>query len=136
MHYPCSLLPAKADQSLQAAADVADAQAEAAVHAAAITNDLASSEPTLKNFEGNFCLITGGSSGIGLALAKNLASKGANICILARDPIKLEAACQEISALARHPTQKIMTLSVDIAREAQTRAALQEFASSTARLIC
>uniref|UniRef100_A0A7C9EJC1 3-dehydrosphinganine reductase n=2 Tax=Opuntia streptacantha TaxID=393608 RepID=A0A7C9EJC1_OPUST len=40
--------------------------------------------------------ITGGSSGIGLALAHRVASEGARVSILARDHAKLEAAKQEI----------------------------------------
>lgn len=40
--------------------------------------------------------ITGGSSGIGLALAHRAASEGARVSILARDHAKLEAAKQEI----------------------------------------
>ncbi len=42
-------------------------------------------------------LITGGSSGIGLALAKELAQTGTNLCILARDPEKCENTKEQIS---------------------------------------
>lgn len=41
--------------------------------------------------------ITGGSSGIGLALAHRFASEGARVSILARDQAKLDAAKQAIS---------------------------------------
>ncbi|KAJ8450494.1 hypothetical protein Cgig2_002179 [Carnegiea gigantea] len=40
--------------------------------------------------------ITGGSSGIGLALARRVASEGARVSILARDHAKLQAAKQDI----------------------------------------
>ena len=43
-------------------------------------------------------LITGGSSGIGLATAKRCAEAGARVIIAARDPDKLEAARAEIAA--------------------------------------
>lgn len=59
-------------------------------------------------------LITGGSSGIGLALAKILASEGVNVCILARDKQRLAQALQEINALTIRSGQKITTLSCDI----------------------
>ncbi|GAB2215620.1 hypothetical protein Droror1_Dr00020009, partial [Drosera rotundifolia] len=41
-------------------------------------------------------LITGGSSGIGLALARQFASEGARVSILARDRRKLEEAAEDI----------------------------------------
>lgn len=40
--------------------------------------------------------ITGGSSGLGLALAKYMASKGASVTIVARDQKKLDEAKLEI----------------------------------------
>ena len=43
-------------------------------------------------------VITGGSIGIGLAVAKGLAAEGAHIAIVARDPARLEVARKEISA--------------------------------------
>ncbi len=44
---------------------------------------------------GRVVLITGGSSGIGLAAALKLAAAGGVVVIAARDPVKLEAAQQE-----------------------------------------
>jgi len=46
---------------------------------------------------GKVVLITGGSSGIGLATAERCASAGARVVIVARDPEKLEAARQQIA---------------------------------------
>jgi 3-dehydrosphinganine reductase len=45
-------------------------------------------------------ILSGGSSGIGLALAKKLARIGYNISILARDGEKLKRACVDIEAAA------------------------------------
>ena len=44
---------------------------------------------------GRVVLVTGGSSGIGLAAALKLAAAGGAVIIAARDPVKLEAAQQE-----------------------------------------
>jgi 3-oxoacyl-[acyl-carrier protein] reductase len=48
--------------------------------------------------EGKRALVMGGSSGIGLAIAKSLADEGARVAISARNPEKLERAASEIGA--------------------------------------
>jgi len=54
---------------------------------------------TLKGkVRGRVVLITGGSSGIGLAAAKKIAGAGAKVLIVARDPQKLAEARKEIEA--------------------------------------
>jgi len=58
-------------------------------------------------------LITGGSSGIGLALAKALIQEGLNLCLLARDIPKLEKAQAEVAALAINEDQKVDIISCD-----------------------
>lgn len=55
------------------------------------------STPTYSNIlEGKNVLITGGSSGIGFAIAKKCASCGANVLISGRNVAKLESAVLEI----------------------------------------
>src|SRR5258707_5046887 len=53
--------------------------------------------PELGRFEGTVVLITGGSSGIGLATAKRLASEGASLCIVSspKDEALLADALRE-----------------------------------------
>jgi short-subunit dehydrogenase len=58
-------------------------------------------------------LITGGSSGIGLALAKALIQEGLNLCLLARDIPKLEKAKAEVAALAITKDQEVDIISCD-----------------------
>ncbi|MDH6213396.1 SDR family oxidoreductase [Streptomyces pseudovenezuelae] len=46
-------------------------------------------------------IVTGGSSGIGLATARSLAERGAKVSLIARGRERLEAAAKELSAAAR-----------------------------------
>lgn len=53
------------------------------------------------DIEGKVAIVTGGSSGIGLAIAKTFHEEGALVVINGRDRAKLEAACLEIGGNAR-----------------------------------
>jgi len=64
------------------------------------------------NIESARALVTGGSSGIGLATARLLASRGARVAICGRDRAKLERAAKEIGALA---------VPADVGREGDRR---------------
>jgi NAD(P)-dependent dehydrogenase (short-subunit alcohol dehydrogenase family) len=65
---------------------------------------------------GKVVLVTGGSSGIGLAAAKKFAEAGAITIIVARDDAKLQEAKKEISEFAGKAAQ-VVTYSADIASE-------------------
>lgn len=82
------------------------------------------------NFENQLALITGGSSGIGLALAKKLAESGADVWILARDSARLESACQEVSAVRRSELQRVGVISADVSDYTKTAKALEAFTAS------
>lgn len=68
-------------------------------------------------------LISGGSSGIGLALARRLAAGGWNVSILARDEARLSAALSDIESSKREPEQSVLSLAADVSdMEATERA--------------
>jgi len=59
-------------------------------------------------------IITGGSSGIGLATAKICATRGYDVAIVGRSADKLAAAAVELNALATASGQRILTRSADL----------------------
>ncbi len=65
-------------------------------------------------FKRSLALITGGSSGIGLALGKALLQEGMDVCILARDEEKLSQAITELSPHKAQESQRIHSLSCDV----------------------
>lgn len=74
--------------------------------------------------DGCTAVVTGGSSGIGLAAAGLLAARGTHLALLARDPERLEAAREAVSAHARDAGQRIIAVPCDVADRAQTAAAV------------
>ena len=95
--------------------EAAEAAAEGTVHTADIKT-MTSKQPDL---QGKITLISGGSSGIGFALAKLMAKNGASLIILARDEEKLAKAKAEIEAVCVSPDQTVRTLSVDMRSAAE-----------------
>ena len=75
---------------------------------------------------GTHAIITGGSSGIGLAIAKQLAARGMNVSILARNVGRLAAARAMIEQERRHPSQRIACLAVDVAEREPLEAAIRQ----------
>jgi 3-dehydrosphinganine reductase len=60
-------------------------------------------------------IITGGSSGIGKAIALKLALSGAHITLIARTRSKLDAAKAEVEAAQSQPGQQVLALTADVA---------------------
>ena len=68
---------------------------------------------------GHAAFITGGASGIGLALARRFASAGMRVCIVDRDETALKAAAAELEALAGGKLDQVVAAVSDVAdREA------------------
>jgi 3-dehydrosphinganine reductase len=66
------------------------------------------------SFSEKHILISGGSSGIGLALAKDFFRNGAHVTILARREDQLAEAKRDIDAYRNHPAQELTTISADV----------------------
>lgn len=75
---------------------------------------------------GKNVFLTGGSSGIGLALARLLAQRGANLWLVARDPAKLAAAAEEIKKVRVDPAQRVEFSTADVSEEAQAKKAVEK----------
>lgn len=67
-----------------------------------------------KRLAGKHAIITGGSSGIGKACAKLLASFGVNISLIARNDNKLSIAKAEIEKNLQNQRQKIVAIVADV----------------------
>src|SRR5271157_5837713 len=76
--------------------------------------------------DGRSAVITGGSKGLGLAIAKEFAASGADVAILARDPATLADAKGHIQPGAKG---KVAAISCDVSKMAPIKAAYDQIMS-------
>lgn len=87
----------------------------------------------MADMSGKVCLITGATSGIGLATAAGLAERGARIVLIARNPARGEAARQEIvSRCGRDDAVRV--LAGDLASQASIRKVAKEVLQAEPKL--
>jgi NAD(P)-dependent dehydrogenase (short-subunit alcohol dehydrogenase family) len=72
------------------------------------------------SFEDRVVVITGGSRGLGLVLARQFAAEGARVVLLARDLNELERAREDLEARGA----QVLTIRCDVRRRADVRAAV------------
>jgi 3-dehydrosphinganine reductase len=73
---------------------------------------------------GKCAIVTGGSNGIGKAIAGRLAQDGANVFLIARTRKFLESASQEVEREARSPSQQFGFFCADVSDRAAVRDAV------------
>ena len=74
---------------------------------------------------GRCALVTGGSRGIGKAVARVLAQEGADVALLARDAVRLQAAAAELAAATG---RRVVGVAADTTSDDAVRAAVADAA--------
>ena len=80
---------------------------------------------TTTDLNGKTALVTGASGGIGKATATALATMGASVYLVCRNPAKGEQTLEEIKQKAGH--NRVSLIIANLAEQAQIRRAAQEF---------
>ena len=78
---------------------------------------------------GRTALVTGGSSGIGLATARSLLAAGAAVAIVGRDAARLQSAARQLNA-----GERVVTQPCDVTNKAQVRDVVQAITERLGRI--
>lgn len=105
---------------------------KAAALAAGAAGLYLSTRKSIFNFNKKSVLITGGSRGLGLALAKELVREGAWVTLLARRADELESARRQLLKL--HPFATVHTVAGDVTRSEDLALAISETLDKFGRL--
>ena len=81
-------------------------------------------------FTGKLALITGGSSGIGYALANQLVEAGASVILLARSQEKLDEAKTSLSSQLSQPDQLVHAIPADVTDVESLSMAIEDMAKT------
>lgn len=77
-------------------------------------------------FNGKVVLVTGGSSGIGLATAKQLAAGGAHVWLMARNTDRLQSALAEVNNACLSTAQGCGFFAADVTDDFQVKQAVED----------
>jgi 3-oxoacyl-[acyl-carrier protein] reductase len=81
--------------------------------------------------DGRSAVITGGSKGLGLAMAERFAASGADVAMVARTPETLDEAKQRVQANAK---AKVAAVSCDVSKAADIRRAYDQIMSEFGKI--
>jgi NAD(P)-dependent dehydrogenase (short-subunit alcohol dehydrogenase family) len=76
--------------------------------------------------KGRYAIVTGGSQGIGKAIARELAREGVDVAIVARNRDRLDATAKELAA---ESGQRVIPLACDVTRREQVDAMVAQAAA-------
>jgi 2-deoxy-D-gluconate 3-dehydrogenase len=82
------------------------------------------------DLRGKVAVVTGGNGGIGLGMARGLASAGARVVVAARNAGKSRAACEELAVYGGEP----LAIEVDVEDEPSVVACMRETVARCGRL--
>jgi NAD(P)-dependent dehydrogenase (short-subunit alcohol dehydrogenase family) len=82
------------------------------------------------SFEGRVVVISGGSRGLGLVMARKLAAEGAKVALVARDPDELARAAEDVAQYGEEP----LIVQCDIGERLQAEQAIRDVADHFGRL--
>lgn len=80
----------------------------------------------MRSFKNQIVLVTGGSSGIGLELGRQLSQQGAHVWLLARRKEVLASALETVKAARSSPEQRFGMLVADVSKPEQVNTAVQQ----------
>jgi short-subunit dehydrogenase len=86
----------------------------------------------VKKLAGRTALITGGSAGIGLAIARALAKEGMDVCLAARSPEPLERAAAELRSFK----VRALAIPTDVTRLEQLQSLVQTAVGELGSIDC
>jgi short-subunit dehydrogenase len=79
------------------------------------------------NFAGKIVVITGGSRGLGLAMAEEFGRRGARLVLIARDEWELERAARQLVRNGSVPSEtQVLTIAADLRRQEEAERMIEE----------